>query len=200
MQTPDARRLLLARDKLMGIQVSGLSNADFAVAQEPREKGLGAGLYRVRIRGPTHSGSSSVLWDEIHELLEEYIDPTLTWTSEFWVVYKKLGLEAMLSCIYEQIDIQMNGDNGLGEYDHRYIRILTDRIGQKGFPVALQPNTGWGGGHNRSFVGAVAGEGIIPKISSAAVMSTTDNLRGMVEAVTTGNLARLGKYVLEENR
>ena len=31
-------------------------------------------------------------------------------------------------------------------------------------------------------------------------MSTTDNLRGMVEAVTTGNLARLGKYVLEENR
>ncbi|MAZ97680.1 MAG: hypothetical protein CMP53_09185 [Flavobacteriales bacterium] len=200
MQNPDPRKLLLARDKLMGIQVSGLSNADFAVAQEPKEDGLGAGLYRIRIRGPTHSGSSAVLWDEIHELLEKYIEPTLTWTSEFWVVYKKLGLEAMLSCIYEQIDIQMNGDNGLGEYDHRYIRILTDRIGQKGFPVGLQPNTGWGGGHSRSFVGSVAGEGIIPKISSGAVMSATDNLRGMVEAVTTGNLARLGKYVLDENR
>jgi len=170
------------------------------VVEEPKEQGLGAGLYRIRIRGPTHSGTSGVLWDEIHDLLEQYIEPTLTWTSEFWVVYKKLGLEAMLSCIYEQIDIQMNGDNGLGEYDHRYIQILTDRIGQKGFPVALHPNLGWGGSHNSSYLAAIAGEGIIPKISSGAIMSTTDNLKGMVEAVTTGNLARLGKYVLEENR
>ena len=200
MQNPDPRKLLLARDKLLGIQISGLSNAEFAVVEEPKEQGLGAGLYRIRIRGPTHSGTSGVLWDEIHELLEQYIEPTLTWTSEFWVVYKKLGLEAMLSCIYEQIDIQMNGDNGLGEYDHRYIQILTDRIGQKGFPVALHPNLGWGGSHNSSYLASIAGEGIIPKISSGAIMSTTDNLKGMVEAVTTGNLARLGKYVLEENR
>jgi len=31
-------------------------------------------------------------------------------------------------------------------------------------------------------------------------MSSTDNLNGMVEAVTTGKLPRLGKYVLDENR
>ena len=110
------------------------------------------------------------------------------------------GLEAMLSCLYEQIDEQMNGSAGLGEYDHRYIQTLVDRIGQKGFPVALQPNTGWGGGHNRSILGSISGEGIVPKISSGAIMSSTDNLNGMVEAVTTGKLPRLGKYVLDENR
>ena len=98
MQKPDPRLLLLARDRLMGIQVTGLSNAEFAVAQEPKKKGLGAGLFRVRIRGPTHSGDSTVLWKEIHELLAEYIEPTLSWTSEFWVIYKMFGLEAMLSC------------------------------------------------------------------------------------------------------
>ena len=200
MQNPDPRRLLLARDKLLGIQVTGLSNAEFAVAQEPKEKGLGAGLFRVRIRGPTHSGDSTVLWNEIHELLDVYIEPSLSWTSEFWVIYKIFGLEAMLACIYEQIDEQMNGGAGLGEYDHRYIQTLVDRIGQKGFPVALQPNTGWGGGHNRSILGSVAGEGIVPKISSSAIMNATDNLNGMVEAVTTGKLPRLGKYVLDENR
>ena len=200
MQKPDPRILLLARDRLMGIQVTGLSNAEFAVAQEPKKKGLGAGLFRVRIRGPTHSGDSTVLWKEIHELLAEYIEPTLSWTSEFWVIYKMFGLEAMLSCLYEQIDEQMNGSAGLGEYDHRYIQTLVDRIGQKGFPVALQPNTGWGGGHNRSILGAISGEGIVPKISSGAIMSSTDNLNGMVEAVTTGKLPRLGKYVLDENR
>jgi len=200
MQKPDPRLLLLARDRLMGIQVTGLSNAEFAVAQEPKKKGLGAGLFRVRIRGPTHSGDSTVLWKEIHELLAEYIEPTLSWTSEFWVIYKMFGLEAMLSCLYEQIDEQMNGGAGLGEYDHRYIQTLVDRIGQKGFPVALQPNTGWGGGHNRSILGSISGEGIVPKISSGAIMSSTDNLNGMVEAVTTGKLPRLGKYVLDENR
>ena len=192
METPDPRKLLLARDTLENIQISGLSNAIFAKPIEPKQTGLGAGLFRVRIRGPIHSGDSAVLWDEIHELLATYIEPQFSWTTEFWVVYKKLGLEAMLACLYEGIDDQMNGNAGLGEYDHRYIQTLVDRIGQKGYPVALTPNNGWGGAHNRSFVGAVAGEGIVPKISAGATMNSKDQLRGMVEAVTSGNTARIG--------
>jgi len=200
MDNPNPRRLLLVRDILHRIQVSGLSDILFALPEEPKETGLGAGLCRVRIRGPTHSGNSAVLWGEVHELLKDYIVPELSWTSEYWVIYKELGLEAMLSCLYEQIDIQMNGDNGLGEYDHRYIQTLVDRIGQKGFPVPLQANSGWGGKHNSSFLGAIAGEGIVPKIAAGAMLNNIDKVRGMVEAVTSGNTARVGPDVLQDER
>jgi DNA-directed RNA polymerase subunit A' len=189
--------LLLAKEQLDGIQISGLSGAEFALVEKPKEKGLGAGLYRIRIRGPAR-GDSTVLWDEIHELLKDYIEPEFTWTTEFWVVYKRLGLEAMLSCIYEQIDQQMNGDKGLGEFDHRYIRVLVDRIGQKGYPVPLTADRGWGGSHSPSYLAALAGEAITGKITAGAMMNTVDKLRGMVEAVTTGNTAKIGSYVIDE--
>ena len=66
----------------------------------------------------------------------------MTWTSEYWVVYKELGLEAMLDCIYEQIDNQMNdefGGNGMGEFDHRHIQVMVDRIGQKDIVAYTRP-------------------------------------------------------------
>ena len=50
----------------------------------------------------------------------------------------------------------------------------------------------------QAWLGAIAGEGIISKIAAGAVMNTKDQLRGMVEAVTTGNTARVGPDVLQD--
>lgn len=185
-----AQELLVARDMLLSIRVSGIDGAEFAMAEFDEE----LELWRVRIRGPRIAKSSG-LWNDIHELLKEFIIPSMTWTSEYWVVYKQLGLEAMLDCIYEQIDNQMNdefGGNGMGEYDHRYIQVMVDRIGQKGYPVTLTPDRGWGGAHSQSFLHASAGEAIFDKISAGAMMAQTDELRGMVEAVTVGSVPRVG--------
>lgn len=182
-----AQDLLLARDMLLSIRISGIDGAEFAMAEFDKE----LELWRVRIRGPRIAKSSG-LWKDVHELLGDFIIPSMTWTSEYWVVYNELGLEAMLDCIYEQVDMQMNGSDGLGEYDHRYIQALVDRIGQKGYPVTLTPDRGWGGAHSQSFLHAVAGEAIFDKIAAGAMMEQTDELRGMVEAVTVGSIPRVG--------
>ena len=80
----------------------------------------------------------------------------------------------------------------MGEFDHRYIQVMVDRIGQKGYPVTLTPDRGWGGAHSQSFLHASAGEAIFDKISAGAMMEQNDQLRGMVEAVTVGSVPRVG--------
>ena len=189
IKVPEAspRDLLLARDMLLSIRISGIDGAEFAMPEYDEE----LKLWRVWIRGP-RIASSAGLWNDIHELLGDFIIPELTWSSEYWVIYKKLGLEAMLDCIYEQIDNQMNGSSGLGEYDHRYIQTMVDRIGQKGYPVVLTPQRGWGGAHSQSFLHAIGGEAIFDKISAGAMMAQNDELRGMVETVAVGKTPRIG--------
>ncbi|MDA8837863.1 hypothetical protein N9N26_01205 [Candidatus Poseidoniales archaeon] len=192
IKVPDAsaQELLIARDMLLSIRISGIDGAEFAVSEFDDE----LGLWRVRIRGPRIAKSSG-LWKDVHELLGDFILPALSWTSEYWVVYQQLGLEAFLDCVYEQIDNQMNdelGGNGMGEFDHRYIQVMVDRIGQKGYPVTLTPDRGWGGAHSQSFLHASAGEAIFDKISAGATMQQTDQLRGMVESVTVGSIPRIG--------
>jgi len=182
--------LLIARDLLLTIKISGIDGAKFAVSEFDEKENL----WKVRIRGPKIA-SSVGLWKDVHELLGDFIVPEKTWTTEYWVVYQMLGLEAMLDCIYEQIDNQMNdefGGNGMGEFDHRYIQVMVDRIGQKGYPVTLSPDKGWGGQHSQSYIHAIAGEAIFDKIPAGAIMGHVDSLKGMVEAVTVGKVPRIG--------
>jgi hypothetical protein len=80
----------------------------------------------------------------------------------------------------------------MGEFDHRYIQVMVDRIGQKGYPVTLSPDKGWGGQHSQSYIHAIAGEAIFDKIPAGAIMGHTDELKGMVEAVTVGKIPKIG--------
>ena len=137
------------------------------------------------------------MMENAYDLIGEYYDESLTVTNDpFWIAHE-YGLEAALASIKEIFHQQMNGPQGLGDLDLRYIDALIDNMGSTGYLAGLGKS-----GHmvstSTSLIGGIGGEDPGKSLRAHTLMGSIDNLEGMVEAITAGKTLNIGKYYLDK--
>lgn len=196
------RDLLIAKETLSSIQVSGIRDAELALAIRPQKEGERWG---IEIKGPIKGSDSKAVntfWQDIQNLLGEYLDLSLTKFSDSWMVYTIMGLEASLMHLTEMLWGQMNGTDGgkgLGALDYRYIRTIADYMGIFGFPIGLS-KAGHMVKYNRSVLAAMGGEDPWMSLIPGAVMGNHDKLLGPVEAISAGKGLVIGERYRETSQ
>ena len=183
----DSRRthLMLAKESILSAKVSGITNATLVKVEESN------GQYSLDIRDASNETLKAVV-----ERLGEYLDLNSIVTNNLGWIYKHFGLEAFQQYFVRELDFQMNGPGGVGEYDVRYIRMIADVIGEEGEPLSLGPksSTGLGSGGNYSVLSAASTEGAPKAIMGGAIMGNLDHLEGPAEAIVTGAVPAIGDY------
>ena len=195
------RDLLIAKESLSAIPISGIRDAELALVVEPSDNGR----WGIQINGPLKGSDSltvNTFWKDIENLLGKYVDLSLTDFSDSWMVYTIMGLEAALMHLTQMLWGQMNGigsASGLGALDYRYIRTIADYMGVFGRPIGLSKS-----GHmvkfNRSVLAAMGGEDPWMSLVPGAVMGNHDELLGPVEAITAGKSLTIGGRYRETNQ
>lgn len=182
----DRTDLLLAKEAILSANVSGITNARLVKVDEKD------GQYSLDIRD-----ASNETMDSIVERLEDYLDLSTLKTNNLGWIYKNFGLEAVLHQFVTELDFQMNGKGGVGEYDVRYIRMIADVMGEQGEPLSLGPkqSDGLGSLGNYSVLSAASTENAPKAIMGGAIMGNLDNLEGPAEAIVTGSVPSIGDYV-----
>ena len=182
---PDKTVLLLAKESVLSAKVSGITNARLVKVEEID------GRYGLDIRDASNETINAVV-----NQLGEYLDlPTITTNNLGWI-YKNFGLEAFQHQFVQELNFQMNGSGGVGEYDVRYIRMIADVIGEEGVPLSLGPKAseGLGSGGNYSVLSAASTEGAPNAIMGGALMGNLDQLEGPAEAIVAGSVPAIGDY------
>ena len=183
---PDKTVLLLAKEAVLSAKVSGITNARLVKVEEID------GKYGLDIRDASNETINAVV-----NQLGEYLNlPTITTNNLGWI-YKNFGLEAFQHQFVQELNFQMNGSGGVGEYDVRYIRMIADVIGEEGVPLSLGPKAseGLGSGGNYSVLSAASTEGAPNAIMGGALMGNLDQLDGPAEAIVAGSVPAIGDYV-----
>lgn len=178
-------RLLLAKEAILSAKVSGITNANLVKVEESN------GQYSLDIRDASNETLKAVV-----ERLAKYLDLNTLVTNNLGWIYRNFGLEAFQQYFVRELDFQMNGPGGVGEYDVRYIRMIADVIGEEGEPLSLGPksSTGLGSGGNYSVLSAASTEGAPKAIMGGAIMGNLDQLEGPAEAIVTGAVPAIGDY------
>ena len=181
----DRTDLLLAKEAILSANVSGITNARLVKVEEKD------GQYSLDIRD-----ASNETMDSIVSRLEDYLDLSTLKTNNLGWIYKHFGLEAVLHQFVTELDFQMNGSGGVGEYDVRYIRMIADVMGEQGEPLSLGPkqSDGLGSLGNYSVLSAASTENAPKAIMGGAIMGNLDNLEGPAEAIVTGSVPSIGDY------
>ena len=182
----DRTDMLLAKESILSANVSGITQARLVKVNEKD------GQYSLDIRDASNETLKAIV-----ERLGEYLDLSTLKTNNLGWIYKHFGLEAFLHQFISELDFQMNGDGGIGEYDVRYIRMIADVMGEEGEPLSLGPKqaTGLGSGGNYSVLSAASTEGAPNAIMGGAIMGNYDPLEGPAEAIVTGAVPSIGDYV-----
>lgn len=177
--------LMLAKESILSAKVSGITNATLVKVEESN------GRYSLDIRDASNETLKAVV-----ERLGEYLDLNTLVTNNLGWIYRNFGLEAFQQYFVRELDFQMNGPGGVGEYDVRYIRMIADVIGEEGIPLSLGPksSTGLGSGGNYSVLSAASTEGAPKAIMGGAIMGNLDQLEGPAEAIVTGAVPAIGDY------
>lgn len=129
--------------------------------------------------------------------LSNYVDVTLLETNNHEWVYKNYGLEAALHNIYTELDYQMNiTEASIGEYDMRYIRTITDAMGELGEIQPLGPH-GLGVTANPSIIASASLERMRDPLIAGSVMGNLDPILGVTESIATGKIPLIGDSALE---
>jgi len=181
----DRTNLMLAKESILSAKVTGITNATLVKVEEKD------GQYSLDIRDASNETLKAIV-----ERLGEYLDLNTLVTNNLGWIYKNFGLEAFLQYFVRELDFQMNGDGGIGEYDVRYIRMIADVIGEEGEPLSLGPSAadGLGSGGNYSVLSAASTEGAPNAIMGGAIMGNLDQLEGPAEAIVTGSVPAIGDY------
>jgi hypothetical protein len=182
----DRTDLLLAKESILSANVSGITKARLVKVNEKD------GQYSLDIRDASNETLKAIV-----ERLGEYLDLSTLKTNNLGWIYKHFGLEAFLHQFISELDFQMNGKGGIGEYDVRYIRMIADVMGEEGEPLSLGPKQvkGLGSGGNYSVLSAASTEGAPNAIMGGAIMGNYDPLEGPAEAIVTGAVPAIGDYV-----
>ena len=139
--------------------------------------------------------SSNDLLKKVTDKLDVHIDLDLIETNNHQWVYNNYGLEAALQNIYKEIDVQMN-ENGIGEYDMRYIRTIVDMMGESGELNGLGPSN-LSVLNNPSILAAASLEQVKKVLPIGAIMSNYDSLNGVTESIVVGSTPKVGDYAPE---
>lgn len=129
---------------------------------------------------------------EISKELELHVDLDLLETNNHRWVYRNYGLEAALQNVYTELDVQMN-ENGIGEFDMRYIRTIVDMMGERGELNGLGP-TNLSVRNNPSILAAASLERQAEVIPPGAIMGNHDPLDGVTESIVVGKLPKIGNF------
>ena len=197
----DYRDLLVAKETLSAIPISGIRDAELALVVKNKDNER----WGIQINGPIKGGdglTTNTFWQDIEGLLGKYVDLSLTDFSDSWMVYTIMGLEAALMHLTQMVWGQMNGQfesKGLGDLDYRYIRTITDYMGIFGRPIGLS-KYGHMVKYNRSVLAAMGGEDPWMSLIPGSVMGNHDKLLGPVEAITAGKGLTIGSLYREMNR
>ena len=191
--------LLLMKESLSTYQIHGLVNGGRAFADETIHPTETTMRWCVQVKGPFEPkpGTENPMMENAYDLIGEYYDESLTVTNDpFWIAHE-YGLEAALASIKEIFHQQMNGPQGLGDLDLRYIDALIDNMGSTGYLAGLGKS-----GHmvstSTSLIGGIGGEDPGKSLRAHTLMGSIDNLEGMVEAITAGKTLNIGKYYLDK--
>jgi DNA-directed RNA polymerase subunit A" len=139
--------------------------------------------------------SSNELLNKVTKKLDVHIDLDLIETNNHQWVYNNYGLEAALQNIYKELDVQMN-ENGIGEYDMRYIRTIVDMMGESGELNGLGPSN-LSVANNPSILAAASLERVKQVLPMGAIMSNYDRLNGITESIVVGSTPKVGDYAPE---
>lgn len=182
----DRTQLMRAKESILGAKVAGITQAKLVAVNEKD------GRYQLDIRDARGSTLNRVI-----SKLEDYLDLDTLKTNNLGWIYNQFGLEAMLDQFIAELDFQMNGSGGVGEYDVRYIRMIADLMGEEGEPMSLGPKgtKGLGSPANYSVLSAASVEGVPNAILGGALMGNRDELRGPAEAIISGATTLVGDYV-----
>ncbi|MDB2565301.1 hypothetical protein N9X64_00125 [bacterium] len=190
--------LLVLKESLGKFQVNGLVNGGRGFAEFGIHPTGGPERWSVLIKGPEKPapGRDNAMMVNAYELIGQYYDEYYTVTNDpFWIAHE-YGLEAALSVIKEIFNKQMNGENGLGELDIRYIDALIDNMGSTGYLSGLG-KSGHMVSNSTSLIGGIGGEDPGLSLRAHPIMGTIDKLDGMVEAITAGKDLEIGKRYAE---
>jgi len=195
------RDLLLAKESLSAIPISGIRDSGLAFAVQNNDNGR----WGVELKGPIKGNDEikiPTFWKDIVGVLGPYCDLSLTEFSDSWMVYNIMGLEASLMHLTQMLSRQMNGApgvSGIGPLDYRYIRTMTDYMGVFGRPVGLGV-AGHMVKYNRSVLAAMGGENPWMSIIPGAAVGNSDKLLGPVEAVSSGKTLNVGQVYREKTQ
>ena len=181
----DHSDLMIAKESILSAKISGMTDALLVKVIEKD------GQYSLDIRDASNESLKSIV-----ERLGQYLSLQSLKTNNLGWIYRNFGLEAFLYQFVQELNFQMNGPGGVGEYDVRYIRMIADVIGEEGIPLSLGPksSTGLGSGGNYSVLSAASTEGAPKAIMGGAIMGNLDNLEGPAEAIVTGSVPSIGDY------
>jgi len=186
---PNASRdgMLRAKEAIMSTKVSGITRAASVSIAKPKDQI--DGKFTLDIRDASNETLNALVTH-----LSDYLDLSQIETNNLGWIYRNFGLEACLWMFHKELDFQMNGKGGVGEYDVRYIRMISDLMGEEGEPMGLGPN-GIGSRANYSVLAAASLEAVPEVIKAGSVMGNFDNLGGPAESIVVGKLCQIGDFV-----
>ena len=191
----DAKVFLFIKEQLMQTTINGYGSTEFALYlhapddekfQKDKEGTLNRFCIDARI-------CENGLLNTFKKHLSHIIDFEYTETSNISWIYKQYGLESAMQTIFDEIDFQMNGEGGIGEYDIRYISTICDILGEQGTLGQLGYN-GLMAFANPSMLGGASSERIKPQFTASSIMGQLDPLAGVAESVAAGKRLRIGNY------
>ena len=190
---PEATRdgMLRAKEAIMSAKVSGITNAASVSIAESKDQVDGKITLDIR-------DASNETLNALVNHLSDYLDLSQVETNNIGWIYKNFGLEAALWMFHKELDFQMNGKGGVGEYDVRYIRMIADLMGEEGEPMGLGPS-GIGSRANYSVLAAASLEAVPEVIKAGSVMGNFDILGGPAESIVAGKVCQVGDFVPSAN-
>ena len=84
-------------------------------------------------------------------------------------------------------------EQGIGDYDNRYIRTIVDCMGEYGYIKSLAP-TGLAGTDNPSILGGMSVERIKEQLIGGVTMGNQDPIRGVTESIAVGATPTIGDF------
>jgi hypothetical protein len=179
--------MLRAKETIMSAKVSGITNATSISIAEPKDQIDGKLTIDIR-------DASNETLNALVNHLSDYLDLSQLETNNLGWIHRNFGLEACLWMFHKELDFQMNGKGGVGEYDVRYIRMSADLMGEEGEPMGLGP-AGIGSRANYSVIAAASLEAVPEVVKAGSVMGNFDILGGPAESIVAGKLCQIGDYV-----
>ena len=189
LDSTDKADFLRVKERIYATKFSGVGNADVVYLVKPDHSDAIGGRFTLDIRD-----ASATTLNNIVDRLNKYLEVEALETNNIAWINKRFGMEAALWQIEQELDFQMNGDGGVGEYDYRYVRLICDAMGEEGIVTGLGP-MGSGGFGNYSIMAACSLERQAEAIMAGSVMGNTDKISGPAEAIVTGSTVSVGDYL-----
>jgi DNA-directed RNA polymerase beta' subunit len=187
LNTEDQADLLRSKEAILSTAFSGIGGASVVTVADDNKDFPNRWVLDIR-------NASATTLNGIVSRLSEYVDVEALQTNNIAWIYRNFGMEAALWQIEQELDFQMNGPGGVGEYDYRYIRTICDLMGEEGTVSGLGPQ-GMGSYGNYSVMAGASLERVPEAIMGGSVMGNFDNLQGPAEAIVAGATVLVGDYV-----